>query len=236
VAIERLEADGHTTTLGGTDVGLVERARHGTSGARGVDPAGWRASRGTVAGMVPELRTERLRLRGWRPEDREPFAALNADAKVVQYLPRAIERAESDALVAQIEAGWEEHDYGLWAVEVPGVAPFVGFVGLSRTSFDARFTPAVEVGWRLARSAWGSGYATEGGRAALTYGFDHIGLDEIVSFTAQGNTRSRRVMDRLGMRHDPADDFEHPRVAEGSHLRRHVLYRLDRDTWSTGTE
>jgi RimJ/RimL family protein N-acetyltransferase len=192
-------------------------------------------SRGTVAGVVPELRTERLRLRRWRPEDRELFARLNADPKVVEYLPGALSRAESDALIARIEAGWYEDGYGLWAVEVPGVAPFVGFVGLSTANFDARFTPAVEVGWRLAARAWGSGYATEAGRAALAYGFDDVGLNEIVSFTAQGNTRSRRVMERLGMRRDPADDFDHPRVAEGSQLRRHVLYRLDRDAWSTGT-
>jgi RimJ/RimL family protein N-acetyltransferase len=185
--------------------------------------------------VVPEVRTERLWLRGWRSEDREPFARLNADPKVVEYLPGALSRAESDALVARIEAGWDEYGYGLWAVEVPGVASFVGFVGLSTADFDARFTPAIEVGWRLAAPAWGSGYATEGGRAALTYGFADVGLHEIVSFTAQGNTRSRRVMERLGMRHDPADDFEHPRVAEGSHLRRHVLYRRDRDDRSTGS-
>ena len=185
--------------------------------------------------MVPEVRTERLRLRRWRSEDREPFARLNTDPKVVEYLPGALSRAESDALVDRIEAGWYEYGYGLWAVEVPDVAPFVGFVGLSTADFDARFTPAVEVGWRLAADAWGSGYATEAGRAALAYGFDDVGLNEIVSFTAQGNSRSRRVMERLGMRHDPVDDFDHPKVPEGSHLRRHVLYRLDRDAWSTET-
>jgi RimJ/RimL family protein N-acetyltransferase len=199
------------------------------------NPTGRSVRRGTVAGVVPEVSTKRLRLRRWRPEDREPFAQLNADPKVVEYLPGALSRAESDALVTRIEAGWYEYGYGLWAVEVPGVAPFVGFVGLSTADFDARFTPAVEVGWRLDARAWGSGYATEAGRAALAYGFDDVGLNEIVSFTAQGNTRSRRVMERLGMRHDPADDFDHPRVAEASHLRRHVLYRLDRDSWSTRT-
>ncbi len=212
--------------------GTRERSRDGWG--RSIE-TGRHVSRGTVAGVVPEVRTERLRLRRWRPEDREPFAQLNADPRVVEYLPGALSRAESDALVARIEAGWYEYGYGLWAVEVPGVAPFVGFVGLSTANFDARFTPAVEVGWRLAAPAWGSGYATEAGRAALAYGFDDVGLNEIVSFTAQGNTRSRRLMERLGMRRDPADDFDHPRVAEGSHLRRHVLYRLDRDAWSTGT-
>jgi RimJ/RimL family protein N-acetyltransferase len=185
--------------------------------------------------VVPEVRTERLLLRGWRPADRAPFAALNADPTVVEFLPGALDRRESDDLAARIEAGWEQHGYGLWAVEVPGVAPFIGFVGLSRASFEARFTPAVEVGWRLAAAAWGAGYATEAGRASLRYGFETKGLAEIVSFTARGNTRSRRVMERLGMRHDPADDFEHPRVAVGSDLRPHVLYRLDRETWATGT-
>ena len=193
-----------------------------------------RGSRDTVAGVVPAVRTERLWLRGWQPEDRDVFAALNADPKVVEFLPGTLSRAESDALVDRIESEWDEHGYGLWAVEVPGVAPFVGFVGLSTAAFDAAFTPAVEVGWRLASSAWGCGYATEAGRASLAYGFETMGLDEIVSFTARGNTRSRRVMERLAMHHDPGDDFEHPRVDRRSALRHHVLYRLARDAWVTG--
>jgi RimJ/RimL family protein N-acetyltransferase len=179
--------------------------------------------------VVPEVRTERLTLRGWRPADRAPFAALNADPTVVEYLPGTLDRQASDDLAARIDAGWEQHGYGLWAVEVPGVAPFVGFVGLSRASFEAPFTPAVEVGWRLAASAWGHGYATEAGRVALRFGFQEHQLDEFVSFTTQGNTRSRRVMERLGMRHDAADDFAHPSLPEGSPLRLHVLYRLDRN-------
>ena len=189
----------------------------------------------TVAGVVLELSTERLVLRGWRPEDREPFAALNADPTVVEYLPGTLRRDESDALVARIEAGWEQRGYGLWAVEVPGVAPFVGFVGLNHQSFEAPFTPAVEVGWRLAASAWGHGYATEAGRVSLAFGFKQHALDEIVSFTTVRNLRSRRVMERLGMLHDPADDFEHPSVAEESPIRSHVLYRLDARTWAART-
>jgi RimJ/RimL family protein N-acetyltransferase len=179
------------------------------------------------------VRTERLWLRGWRPEDRDPFAALNVDPKVVEFLPGTLSRDASDALVDRIESEWDEHGYGLWAVEIPGVAPFVGFVGLSTAAFDAAFTPAVEVGWRLAPDAWGHGYATEAGRASLAHGFETIGVDEIVSFTARGNTRSRRVMERLAMHHDPGDDFEHPRVDRGSDLRHHVLYRLGRDDWMT---
>jgi RimJ/RimL family protein N-acetyltransferase len=185
--------------------------------------------------VVPEVRTARLVLRGWQPDDRAPFAALNADPTVVEYLIGALDRRASDELAARIEADWAEHGYGLWAVEVPGEAPFVGYVGLNRADFDAPFTPAVEVGWRLAAAAWGHGYATEGGEAALAFGFDQLAMSEIVSFTARGNRRSRRVMERLGLRHDPGDDFEHPRVAEGSPLRAHVLYRLDRAGWAART-
>ena len=181
--------------------------------------------------MVPEVRTERLRLRGWRPEDREEFAALNADPAVVEYLPGPLDRGASDALADRIEENWAQRGYGLWAVEVPGVAPFVGFVGLSLAGFPAPFTPAVEVGWRLAHDAWGHGYATEAGRASLAYGFGTADLAEIVSFTTVANARSRRVMERLGMIRDPADDFEHPNVVLDSPLRPHVLYRLARDRW-----
>ena len=184
--------------------------------------------------MVPELRTDRVLLRAWRPEDREPFAGLNADSAVVEFLPGALDRAASDALAARFEAHWDREGFGVWAVEVPGVSPFVGFVGLSRALFAAPFTPAVEVGWRLAHDAWGHGYATEGGRAALRFGFEDVGLAEIVSFTTRANVRSRRVMERLGMRHDPADDFEHPSLDAGSPLRAHVLYRLDRAAWASG--
>jgi len=175
-----------------------------------------------------ELRTSRLLLRRWRDDDREPFAALNADPTVMEHFPAPLRREESDALADRIQSGLEERGWGLWAVEVPGTASFVGFVGLNPATFDAPFTPAVEVGWRLAREHWGRGYATEGARSALDVGFDALALDEIVSFTTHGNTRSRQVMERLGMRHDPADDFDHPNVPAGDPLRRHVLYRLDR--------
>jgi RimJ/RimL family protein N-acetyltransferase len=127
-----------------------------------------------------------------------------------------------------IEAGFITSGYGLWAVEAPGEAEFIGYVGLALATFEARFTPAVEVGWRLARDYWGRGFATEAARAAVADGFDRVGLEEIVSFTVPANERSWRVMDRLGMTHDPADDFDHPRLPVGHHLRRHVLYRLRR--------
>jgi ribosomal-protein-alanine N-acetyltransferase len=174
---------------------------------------------------APELRTDRLLLRRWRPEDREPFAALNADPRVMEYFVSTLTAAESDAFVDRIEAGFEAHGYGLWAVEVPGVAPFVGFVGLALQGDEFPFGPTVEVGWRLAHRYWGSGYATEGARAAIRCGTEVFGLPEVVSMTARTNLRSQRVMRRLGMTRHARDDFDHPRVPVGSPLRPHVLYR-----------
>jgi RimJ/RimL family protein N-acetyltransferase len=144
----------------------------------------------------------------------------------MQYLPAALSRDESDMLVARIEAHFDRHGFGLWAVEIPDVAPFAGFIGLSIPGFDAPFTPCVEIGWRLAAEHWGRGYATEGALAVLAFGFETLKLDEIVSFTVPDNLRSRRVMERMGMVHDPADDFDHPVLPEGHRLRRHVLYRI----------
>lgn len=172
-----------------------------------------------------ELLTERLRLRRWVPADLAPFAVLNADPAVMAHFPDQLTRAESDAMVERIEAGFEEHGFGLWAVEELCSGTFCGFTGLSVPRFEAPFMPAVEVGWRLARPFWGRGYATEAGRAAIDLGWS-AGLSEIVSFTTAGNVRSRAVMERLGMTYDPADDFDHPRVPDGSPLRGHVLYRL----------
>lgn len=175
-----------------------------------------------------EIDTERLRLRRWLPTDREPFAALNADPRVIEHLPGPLSREESDALVDRIEAHFDRHGFGLWAVEILDGEPFAGFIGLSVPRFEARFTPCVEIGWRLGAPHWGRGYATEGARAALTFGFGDLGLEEIVSFTVPDNVRSRRVMEKIGMTHDPADDFDHPLLPEGHPLRRHVLYRIGR--------
>ncbi|MDQ1466233.1 MAG: hypothetical protein QOH10_648 [Actinomycetota bacterium] len=171
------------------------------------------------------LRTERLLLRRWRREDRAPFADLNADPTVMEHFPSVLTAAESDAFVDRIEAGFEEHGFGLWAVEVRGVAPFIGFVGLAVQGEEFPFGPAVEVGWRLARRYWGMGYATEGARAAIRYGAEVFALKEVVSFTAKSNLRSQRVMRRLGMTHRSSDDFDHPRLPVGHALRPHVLYR-----------
>jgi RimJ/RimL family protein N-acetyltransferase len=167
-------------------------------------------------------------LRRWRPSDREPFAQLNADPVVMEHFPSTLDRMESDAFADRIEAGFDARGYGLWAVELPGEAEFIGFVGLALHDFPAHFTPAVEIGWRLDRDYWGRGFATEAARTAIADGFDRVGLGEIVSFTATTNIRSVAVMQRLGMTHDPADDFDHPRLPVGHPLRRHVLYRLGR--------
>ena len=177
-------------------------------------------------GHPTSLHTDRLLLRRWRPEDRAPFAALNADPEVMEHFPARLTRAESDAFVDRIEAGFAEHGFGLWAVEVQATGEFIGFTGLAVPSFDAPFTPAVEIGWRLARPAWGRGYASEAARGALDAAFTTYGLAEVVSFTSEDNVRSQAVMRRIGMTHDPADDFDHPRLPPGHRLNRHVLWRI----------
>jgi ribosomal-protein-alanine N-acetyltransferase len=183
------------------------------------------------ASAEPGIRTPRLQLRRWRETDRDAFAALNADSRVREFFSGTLTRAESDAAADRNAAHFDEHGYGWWAVEIPGIIEFAGCVGLSRPRFEAHFTPCVEIGWRLAATYWGRGYATEAAHAAVDYGFEILALDEIVSFTVPANQRSRRVMKKLGMSHDPADDFDHPLLPEGDPLRRHVLYRLSRDAW-----
>jgi RimJ/RimL family protein N-acetyltransferase len=170
--------------------------------------------------MAVARRTSRLLLRPWRDEDVAPFVEMSADPIVMQYLLPADKR-----WVARARAHWDEHGFGQWVVEIPGEASFIGVVGLAGVRYEAHFTPAVEVAWRLARAYWGRGYAVEAAQASLDYGFGELGLDEIVALTVPANQRSRRVMDRLGMTHSAEDDFDHPRIPEGP-LRRHVLYRL----------
>jgi len=182
--------------------------------------------------MVPgHLETERLILRRWSEMDRPLFAALNSDPVVMEHFPALLPAAESDDFVDRIEAQFERHGWGLWAVATRAPDQFIGYVGLWPATFTSTFTPAVEVGWRLGREHWGHGFAVEAARSAMTDGFDRLDLDEIVSFTTKGNERSQRVMQKLGMRRNPADDFDHPAIAEGSPLRRHVLYRQARSAW-----
>ena len=172
------------------------------------------------------LSTGRVCLRQWRDDDRDAFAAMNSDARVMEFFRSRLTRGESDAMVDDIRKHFREHGFGLWAIEAPGVAPFIGFAGLAIPQFSAHFTPCVEIGWRLAFEHWGRGYATEAARLALDYGLETLALPEVVSFTSAANVRSRAVMERLGMRRDPTDDFDYPRFPEGHPLRGHVLYRL----------
>jgi RimJ/RimL family protein N-acetyltransferase len=174
---------------------------------------------------ITPLFTPRLVLRDWRESDRAPFAALNADPRVMEHFPGTLTREQSDALVQRITATIARHGFGFWAVEVRATEEFVGFVGLSVPPFEAAFTPCVEIGWRIAFAHWGKGIATEGARAALDAAFGQLGLAEVVSFTTT-NVRSQRVMERLGMRHDARDDFDHPALPAGHPLQRHVLYRM----------
>jgi RimJ/RimL family protein N-acetyltransferase len=178
------------------------------------------------------IRTARLYLRLWREEDLPAFAALNADPRVVEFLPGPLSRDESDERAARIRAHFDRQGFGLWAVEVPGVAAFIGFVGISVPTFEAPFMPCTEIGWRLAFEHWGRGYATEAACASLKFGFERLALAEIVSYTVPANRRSRAVMERIGMTRSPAEDFDHPVLPEGHPLRRHVLYRLRGARWT----
>ena len=181
---------------------------------------------------MTEIRTDRLLLRRWRDEDREAYVAMNQDDEVVEFLQGRTPPDVANAFIDRVEAHWDEHGWGLWAIEVPGVAPFVGFTGLWPATHVLGYESR-EVGWRLAREHWGHGYATEAAREAVRFGFLDHGFDEIVSFTVPANLRSRAVMERIGLERVPDGDFDHPSVDRVAypHLVRHVLYRLDRTTW-----
>jgi RimJ/RimL family protein N-acetyltransferase len=179
----------------------------------------------------PEIRTARLLLRAWREQDLAPFAALNSDPRVMEHFPALLSRAESDALAASFHAHAERHGFAPWALEAPGHAAFIGCVGLARPAFVTRFTPCVEVLWRIAREHWGHGFATEAAAGALRFAFEQLALDEIVSFAVPANRRSLRVMEKLGMAQDPEGSFEHPLLPAGHPLRLHVLYRIRRSDW-----
>lgn len=177
------------------------------------------------------IETERLLLRDWADSDADTFAAINADPAVMEFFPAALDRAQSDAFLARIRDGLARDGYGLYAVETKAENELIGFTGLARPGFDAPFMPATEIGWRLARRAWGEGYASEAAKAVLDRAFGSFGLEELVSFTAEWNLPSRRVMERIGMTRDPNGDFLHPGVPPDHKLARHVLYRIARADW-----
>jgi len=175
---------------------------------------------------LSELPTERLLLRRWHDADRLPFQQVNADPRVMEFFPEPLTAEASDALFDRAERHFSQHGFGPFAVELVESGTFVGFIGLFVPEFEAHFTPAVEIGWRLGFEHWGKGLATEGAGAVVDYGLNRLGLKQIVSFTVPANLRSRRVMEKLGMTHDPADDFDHPNLPDGHPLRRHVLFRI----------
>ena len=179
-----------------------------------------------------ELETERLRLRQWIESDREPFARLNADPRVMEFFPSILDRAASDAMIDRLQTKIADRGWGFWAVELKQDNQFIGFVGLQIPRADFPFSPCVEIGWRLAFEYWGKGYATEAAEAALKVGFNRLELPEIVSFTAIENHRSSAVMERLGM-NQAVETFEHPSLPVGHPLREHYLYRLSRERWNS---
>ncbi len=178
---------------------------------------------------TPCLQTERLLMREWRDGDRAPYAALNSDPEVMRHFPSMLTPQQSEEMIDRMVNAWRDRGFGLWAVERDDTGEFIGFVGLSAPAWQTWFTPCVEVGWRLAKQHWGNGFATEAALATLDWGFEHVDLpnDEIVSFTTEGNVNSRRVMDKIGLTHDPDRDFDHPLLPDWVD-RRHVLYRIDR--------
>ncbi|HEY9756990.1 MAG TPA: GNAT family N-acetyltransferase [Oculatellaceae cyanobacterium] len=179
-----------------------------------------------------QLLTSRLRLRRWLERDLEPFAQMNACPEVMRHFPKMLSVEESNSFVGHMTREFEEENLGLWAVEILGSEQFIGFVGLHKPTFDAHFTPCVEVGWRLSKDFWGRGYATEAAQSAMADGYQRLGLQEIVSMTSIHNVNSMKVMERLGMTRNPDDDFLHPRIPVGDWLSQHVLYRQSPETAS----
>lgn len=182
------------------------------------------------------MQTDRLILRRWQPRDRVEFARMNADDRTMRFMPAVLSHSETIALIARFEAHHETHGFGVWALEALDGGALVGYTGLQRVSFDAGFSPAVEILWRLAPEFWRRGYATEAAREALRFGFECLSLDRIVSFTVPANEPSRAVMERIGMTHERGADFDHPRLPTGHPLSRHVVYTLARDAWFQARE
>ncbi len=175
------------------------------------------------------IETDRLILRTWKEEDRDAYWQINQDPKVIEFLLGSMSKAQVESFIQNCNKGFEEKGFCLFATELKTSHEMIGFIGLSGTQWEAHFTPAVEVGWRLGSQYWGMGYATEGAKAVLEYGFHTLALDEIVSFTAMLNTRSIQVMERIGMKRDVRDDFVHPKLDLQHPLSKHVLYRIQKE-------
>ena len=177
------------------------------------------------------LETKRLILRTWKSADIDPMSVINQDPKVMEYFPATQDKAQTKTLIRRFIAQQEKLGYSLYAVELKENHEMIGWVGLSQSVFDAHFTPATEIGWRLSSKHWRQGYATEAALAILDYAFNTLGLEEVVSFTSVNNTPSRRVMEKIGLHYDPQDDFDHPTLDKNSPLKRHVLYRKTKDNY-----
>ena len=182
--------------------------------------------------MTISLETRRLAMRPFTMQHLDDVAAMNADARVMEYFPATQTRAESEEFLKRLLAHQAQYGFAPFALHLKSDDRFVGFTGLIRAAFEADFTPATEIGWRFAHAAWGQGLGPEAAQACLAFGFNDLALDEIVSFTSVQNFRSRRVMEKIGMRHNAAEDFDHPNLPRGHALRRHVLYRLRREEWN----
>lgn len=182
------------------------------------------------------IKTKRLILRPWQDADLEPFARINADPRVMEFFPSVKTFKESASEYEAILEHFKKHGYGWWAVSEINNPNFIGFIGLRYLDFSAAFTPAIEVAWRLAYEYWGRGYATEGAKASLQYGFEILNFSEIISFTSTINFRSQAVMERIGMHHNPKDDFDNPKLSQEHRLCRHVLYRISKTDWKKKTE
>lgn len=180
-----------------------------------------------------ELRTPRVLLRQWKDSDTDAWSAMNADPEVRRYFPSLLSRTEAKGEADRIRASITQRGWGMWALEVPGVHPFAGFVGLNLPGYEALWMPAVEIGWRLAPAAWHRGYATEGAAAALHFAFTQLELPQVVAMSAPANGPSHQVMERIGMLRDADADFDHPRVPDGSPLKRHILHRITLAQWRT---
>jgi len=177
------------------------------------------------------IETERLILRTWKDSDHEPFSELNADPEVMEFFPKTYTLEETEQTIKNIEAGFEKNGFGFYAAERKDTGEFIGFIGMQWLPFEEKFTPAVEIGWRLAKKHWGLGFATEGARACLAHGFGELNLPEIVAITTPNNERSRNVMVKLGMKHYPEFDFERPTIPVGDPTRPHVMYKITRPEW-----